>query len=280
MKRPRTRRTSRSAPNPTITLLTDFGTADQYVGVIKGVLRGICPRARVIDLSHDVKPQAIVQGSFLLWASYRYFPQGTIFLAVVDPGVGTDRKILIATTAGKTFIAPDNGLLDPILSDEKVYRAYELSAEDIDRLRSRRILPATESTTFDGRDVFAPLAAQLAAGKKPSRLGRLVGRALPAQFFSTPAESPEEGIVLHVDHFGNVVLNLRSSDASNDRLDSVEAGNRRVNSRITSYMEAPEGEPCLVVGSSGLLEISVRGESAAAALNLQVGDSVRFGWKR
>lgn len=280
MKRPRTRQTSRSASGPTITLLTDFGTADQYVGVMKGVIRGICPRARVIDLSHDVRPQAIVQGSFLLWASYRYFPRGTIFLAVVDPGVGTERKILIATTAGMTFIAPDNGLLDPVLRDGNVHRLYELGSEDLDRLRTRRLLPARHSTTFDGRDVFAPLAAHLAAGKKPSRLGRLMERALPAPLYSTPAELPGEGIILHVDHFGNVVLNLRYNDTFDDKLESVEAGSRRITRWVTSYAEAPEGEPCLVVGSSGLLEISVRGRSAASALDLHVGDSVRFGWKR
>jgi len=248
---------------------------------MKGVISALCPSARIIDLCHEVRPQAILDGAFLLWASYRYFPAGTVFLAVIDPGVGTDRKILVVKTRRHLLVAPDNGVLDFVLSEEPACRIYELDTPRIEALRRGGVLPAQHANTFDGRDVFAPLAAKLAMGARPSRLGRPATRRVSGLTLAHPDRKPTEGLVVHVDRFGNVVSNLRAEEgtALPGRLDGVELKGKKVTRWVRNYLEAPRDEVCILVGSSGLVELSVRDGSAAGALNARAGDAIGFLWR-
>ncbi|MEW5762281.1 MAG: SAM-dependent chlorinase/fluorinase [Bacillota bacterium] len=242
-----------------VILLTDFGW-DVYVGVMKGVILSICPTAQVIDLAHNIAPQNIREGAWLLLTNFRYFPEGSIFVAVVDPGVGSARKALAVATKGYYFIGPDNGLLYPAATRAGVAAIVELD------------VPEDASFTFHGRDVFAPAAARLAAGMPFSGLGKAGTFTVRLNF--TPAG--REGEVVYVDRFGNVVTNLPPLPGR--RSYTVTAiGKEEVYFKselpfFSAYADAPEDVLFLITGSGGTLELSVKNGAAAPRLGVRVAD--------
>lgn len=242
---------------PIITLLTDFGTADGYVGEMKGVLLSLAPDVRVVDITHDVPPQDVESGRLALARVWRRFPAGTVHLAVVDPGVGSARRALAVESEGRFLVGPDNGLLSPALLLGGA-RAVELS------------VPPHASATFHGRDVFAPAAAKLALGTPIDSLGGSVDDAIVRRT-PEPRRLGDGGIsgeVIAVDRFGNAITNLLSLRGGN-----VEVSGQTLPVRRT-YAEVATGCAVAVVGSSGLIELAVREGSAARELGLERGSRV------
>lgn len=244
---------------PVIGFLTDFGTTDHYVGVIKAAIAGIAPNALVVDISHAVPPQSVLAGQRLLRASVPYFPPGSILLAVVDPGVGSSRRPMALRSGGCIFVGPDNGLFTPWLPGEA---AVELTSSEFR-------LPQT-SATFHGRDVFAPAAAHLAVGVPIDRLGPALTD--PVLLQPPRPETREDGTivgeVVHVDRFGNLITNIAN----------VRGGTALFRGRelpaLSTYGMAGPGDLLALFGSEGELEIAVRDGSAAAALGAGVGEPV------
>lgn len=255
---------------PIIALLTDFGLRDHYVGTMKGVMLGICPDATLVDLNHDIPPQDIMTGALELATSYRYFPAGTIFVAVVDPGVGSSRRAIAADGGGYRFVGPDNGVLSVALGEVASPRVFELS--------DPRYARPSISRTFEGRDRFAPAAAWLASGIDVSVVGdpidAFVRLELARPIVTTAAI---EGEVLRVDRFGNLITNI-----DRPQLDAFLGGGtavvsvnaRRIPGIVGTYADVGEGDLCALVGSSDRLEISLRGGSAAASLGAWPGTAV------
>lgn len=238
---------------PPIALLTDFGLADPYVGIMKGVVAGVAPGVPVIDVTHGVPPQDVRVGALFLDAAWPHFPEGTVFVCVVDPGVGTPRRPLVASAAGRLFVGPDNGLLS--LLPRAIYR--ELAAP--------WGLP-TRSRTFHGRDLFAPAAARLAAGTDFSKAGPVVDDVVR---LSLPEARDGAGEVLWVDGYGNAVTNLPGADHGH-----VEVAGRTL-PIVRAYADVPVGTAVALTGSTGRLEVAVREGSAAAELGIAAGTSVR-----
>ena len=244
---------------PIVTLTTDFGTADHYVAAMKAAVLRACPAATLVDVTHAVPRQDVTAGAFVLERAIAAFDPGTVHLAVVDPGVGTARRLLVATVAGQTVVCPDNGLLTWAWRRNADARAAELTWR-----------PAVSSHTFHGRDVMAPVAGRLAAGEafdgppaEPVLLGLDVSPALDA------------GVIVYVDVYGNATTNVLA-----ERL--PDGGRWHVNGRDVgplrrTYADVPVGTPLALVGSSGLLEIAVRNGSAADVLGSCVGDPVTLG---
>ena len=240
-----------------ITLLTDFGTADGYVGEMKGVLLSHAPDVQLVDISHDIPPQDIERARLTVARVWRRFPEGTVHLVVVDPGVGSSRAALAVQSDGRYLVGPDNGVLSPALLAATA-RVIELP------------LPATASATFHGRDVFAPAAAALARGEPLDVLGREAAKPVIRR---TPepvrrADGGIEGEVIAVDRFGNAVTNLVGL-----RGGTVSVGGTTILVRHT-YSEVSNGDPVAVVGSTGFIEIAVRNGSAAERLGLVRGQAV------
>lgn len=254
-----------------ITLLTDFGTQDVFVGVMKGVIRSLAPDAEVIDLTHHVPPQDIHAGAFLLKTAHKYFPPGTIHLAVVDPGVGSARRPIAAQIGEFFYVCPDNGLLSYVLSEDTLTQAVILDNEQYHRPQVSR--------TFHGRDIFAPVAAHLANGVSLETLGTLID--MLATFpLSQPAASADTLIchVLATDVFGNVFLDLAEDMATEFkiRFKSIEVSGTVISSLSNSYSDVSIGEPLALFGSSGHLEIAVRDGNAREQLGIKVGDMVKI----
>ena len=256
---------------PVIALLTDFGTRDHYAGTMKGVALGICPDAAFVDISHDIAPHDVLGGALELAASYKYFPPGTIFLVVVDPGVGSSRRPLAAEAGGYRFVAPDNGVLTLVFRDAAPKRVVELT--------ERRYARPTVSRTFEGRDRFAPAAAWLAKGIDLSGLGRSLAS---WQMLSVPEAAVTEGgilgEVLRVDRFGNLVTNVDRKMferfvGAGGAIEIV-AGTHVVSAVVATYAESPPGAVCALFGSSDHLEVAVNGASAAERLQLGRGARV------
>ena len=242
-----------------ITLLTDFGHSDPYVGVMKGVIAVIAPDTRVIDLTHEVPAQDVQTGAFQLLTAYRYFPAGTIHVAVVDPGVGTERAIVAVRAGHYVFIGPDNGVLRWAVEDA----GGPISAV---RVQNRQYRLAEVSATFHGRDVMAPAAAYLAAGVRLESLGP-PSAPLAGERFPQPQNG--RGVVVHVDRFGNCVTNLPSANAA-----AVEVLGRRL-LVAPAYAAAPAARAVAVAGSAGFLEIAVNRGSAAILLGIARGTPVQ-----
>ena len=266
---------SRTRVAATIALLTDFGYRDHYVGAMKGVIASIAPDASMIDLTHGIPPQSIVAGAIALRQSWRFFPKGTIFLAVVDPGVGTARlPIAIETRAGARFVGPDNGVLSSAAEEAGITSAV--------RLESPRYRARITSSTFHGRDIFAPAAAHLAAGTPLRELGGKL-----AQITRLPLPLPEvadhgiRGEVLYVDGFGNLITNIGHSDVARLRSSfpgkevSIRIGNSAPMKILNTYGDARSGATLATFGSFELLEIAVRDGNAAQSLSCGVGDRVQ-----
>ncbi len=245
---------------PVITLTTDFGLEDAYVAAMKGVILTICPQATLVDVSHEVRPQAVRQAAYLLSTVVPYFPPGTVHLVVVDPGVGTQRRAIAVQTGRATYVAPDNGVLEMALAGDEALSAVELA-------EGHYRLPEV-SATFHGRDVFAPAAAHLACGRSLAEMGPAVP--LAEVYRLAPARQPE---VLHVDRFGNLITSYRVP-AGQARL-AVTVGGVRLAGPARTYADVEPGELLAYVGSSGYLEIAVREGSAAQRLGAGPGTPVQ-----
>ncbi len=246
-----------------IVLLTDFGHHDPFVGVMKGVIAGLAPAARVIDLCHEVPPQDVRAGAFQLRLSAPFFPKGSLFVCVVDPGVGSARKILWARTARHQFLSPDNGLLSWLT--EPVLEWREVS--------NRKLWLSQVSSTFHGRDIFAPVAAHLAGGRRPAALGPAVRPSWELTFPEARRQGPVlSGEVLAFDRFGNAITNVARAavpDAAR-----IFFGASEIGPVSASYAGKPEGSALAVFGSSGFLELAVRNGSFQARYKASLGDAV------
>src|SRR4029453_11621827 len=256
---------------PVIALLTDFGTRDHYAGTIKGVALGICPDATLVDITHEVPAHDVLAGALELAAAYRYFPPGTIFLAVVDPGVGSARSGFGAEAGEYRFVAPDNGVLTLVLDDPPAKKIVELT--------ERRYARPTVSRTFEGRDRFAPAAAWLAKGVDLGALGRPAGAVQRLDIPQPEIDSVSlGGQVLRVDRFGNLITNIdrRTFEkfAAGGAL-TIGIGDRHVSRVVSTYADAGSGELAALFGSSDPLELAVNGGSAADALGAGRGALVR-----
>jgi len=261
-----------SARAAVVTLLTDFGTADGFVGAVKGVIASIAPRATIHDITHDIAPGDIRGGALALEAAARFFPPRTVHVAVVDPGVGTARPALAIEARGQIFVGPDNGLLS--LATGTTRRVFALE--------TARFAPAQVSATFHGRDVFAPAAAKLARGIKPRRLGvrvkDVVTLSLP---LVTKTAGALTGEVIHADRFGNLTTNVTAADIATLSVRRatqfvVEVGSRGISVGLArTYGERPSGALLALIDSGGRLEIARRDGSAAALLKYRAGRRLR-----
>ena len=252
-----------------VTLTTDFGTRDWFVGTMKGVMLGINPRVGVVDLTHEVPPGDIRAGAFALRAACRFFPKGTIHVAVVDPGVGSGRRPIAVRTADYFFVGPDNGVLSWALAGERIrtIRLLENPTYCLDPV----------SNTFHGRDIFAPAAAHLSRGVPMRRLGRELPGLLRLPWPEPQRRNREiRGEIVYLDRFGNAITNLEADLVSDGRARICEViGRRKARCPLASFYGAvPAGRPVAVIGSNGLLEIAVHGGSAAAQFGLKPGDTV------
>lgn len=260
-----------------IGLLTDFGLRDGYVGVMKAVMLGIAPDARFVDLSHEVAPQDIEDGAWILGMAWRSFPEGSVLLCVVDPGVGSARRAVAVETHGRVFVGPDNGLF-----------TYPLSADPDDGAPTRCVelddpryhLPSP-SATFHGRDIFAPSAAHLAAGVPVEALGSTVDPRtlvrLPIELAAKRRGDAVVGRVAHIDHYGNLITNIGPALAElalREPASSVSLAGRAVSARASHFAAGPVGEPFFLRDSSGALAVVLRDGSAASALDVRRGDEV------
>ena len=269
-----------------ITLITDFGLSDGYVGAMKGVILSTFPQACIVDISHAIPPQDLHFAAWALYTAYGTFPEHTIHCVVVDPGVGSQRRALAVKAGSYGFVAPDNGVLSYVLGQEPLHMAVELA--------DPRFYRHPVSNTFHGRDIFAPVAAHLARGLPLAELGRPIDEPL-TWALSQPERTPEGGLVahvIHVDRFGNCVTDLCLSEEEDglivaDQLgegnDPVRVSRQQVSLRVgtvrlsqvsRTYADGSAGEPLALVGSSGHLEIALVDGSAAEVLSLGAGDSV------
>lgn len=277
----------------TIALLTDFGNDDIYVGVMKGVMRGICEDAEFIDITHAIAPQHVREAAFGLMNAYAYFPAGTIFLVIVDPGVGSTRRPIAVKAGEYVFVAPDNGVLSYTLAQMGDYHAVELTNAAYHR--------DDVSQTFHGRDVFSPVAAHLAAGVMLDEIGTALDDIihLPRPLLDVTPQAIK-GEVLHIDRFGNVISSIGklawvdgkrmtltpafTPEAAGVQIQAADAevwvNEQSVSTIQRAYSDVRRGELLALLGSSGHLEISVNQGNAAERLDLAVGDRIELKLER
>jgi S-adenosylmethionine hydrolase len=248
---------------PIITLTTDFGLTDSYVAAMKAVLLRQCPDATLIDVTHNVPRQDILCGSITLERAVDGFPPGTVHLAVVDPGVGTDRRIIITELNRSLIVCPDNGL---ITWSWRLHRGGDTAHELTWR-------PTRHSNTFHGRDIMAPVAGMLAAGERIDKFSRRIPDG-PVLFDVVPASDATRGEVIQIDHFGNATTNIPYEKLRKLAARVVRVRNRSLGRLRRTYQDVAPGKPLALIGSSGLLEIAVRDGSAADDLRIRVGDAV------
>lgn len=256
---------------PVIALITDFGTRDHYVGAMKGVGLGICPDLTFVDITHEIDPQDTLGCALELAAAYPYFPPGTIFLVVVDPGVGSTRRAIAAEAGAYRFVAPDNGVLTLALSEPMPGQVVELT--------EARYARSTSSRTFEGRDRFAPAAAWMATGVRVAALGPAL-RDWQRLDIPRPVVAADHifGEVLKVDRFGNLVSNITRrmlEDVGREGGLAVAAGGETLGRVVATYADVPPGALCALLGSSDHLEIAVRGANAAERLGLRRGAPIK-----
>jgi S-adenosylmethionine hydrolase len=272
-----------------ITLTTDFGYDDAYVAAVKGAILSINPEANIIDVSHSIKPQNILQAAFILSIAYRYFPKQTVHVAIVDPGVGSERRGIILKAPSAVFVAPDNGILSYIVDDlfanavaQSIGRS--LPNQALTEIVFKKGLEAAAITdprfwrhpvspTFHGRDIFAPVAAGLSLGISPYEFGEKINSVhiLPIPKPSVESDGSIVGRVLHIDHFGNLITNIKNNHLPGKDV-LIEVAGSHIQG-ITDYYAQKEGVMA-VVGSSGYLEVSLRDGSACDFLDATVGDEV------
>lgn len=329
-----------------ITITTDFGQYDGYVGAMKGVIYTLLPGAVVVDISHEVNPQQIHEGAFILYRAYRYFPASAVHIAVVDPGVGGSRRPIVLVTPHGTFVGPDNGIFTYVLKAEQTPiqnpelasgppwaggmwgvapnwageglpnghkepleamgiedmsdMGGDVGTEEISRGEEAVALPKAYqltnpdfwlsgvSRTFHGRDIFAPVAAHLSGGAQPERMGELISLdslvmlpLSPPRVAGSGRGTTVLGQVIHVDHFGNIITNL-TDRLLNPLLEEatsapvVEIGGQHIFGLAAAYSDVREGQPVTLIGSEGLLEISIRNANAAQRMKIRIGDPIRL----
>ena len=252
---------------PVITLTTDFGLSDHYVGTMKGVILSRCPQAVIVDITHDLPAFSILTGAYSISQAARYYPPHSIHVVVVDPGVGTARKPILVQAGNQTFIAPDNGVLALVLQQHQAATVREIT--------NRALWLEFPSQTFHGRDVFAPVAASLAAGTaKPEQVGPVL-----KAYERLPDLQPKEiepgtrlGVVLSIDHFGNIITNFHSDTSSSTFTLSVK--DEAINTVHRTFGDAPPGLLFAYHGSSGYIEIGMNQQSAAKTLGVSLGDRI------
>ncbi len=250
-----------------ITLLTDFGTSDYFVGAMKGVILSLNPEAWIVDITHEIPPQDINAAGFNLFACYKNFPRQTIHLSVVDPGVGSERRAILAVTDEYYFIAPDNGLLSFIYAAEENTKVFELNKE--------RFFRKEVSRTFHGRDIFAPAAAWLSRGVLPEELGDRITDHVRFEFRLPQkiAENTVQGEILHIDRFGNCVTNFDKQLLPENF--HLEIRGNKVTRLQNFYAEAEDKNKLFMLfGSAGLLEVSAFRDSAAEIMDVEAGERV------
>lgn len=274
-----------------ITLTTDFGVDDAYVATMKGVILSINPGANIVDITHSIEPQNIRQAAFILDYSYRYFPKKTVHVAIVDPGVGSERRGIVLKTPSALFVAPDNGVLSYVInelsSNEDLTVQYSKDQDLVTLGNGFEAIAITEprfwrhpvSTTFHGRDIFAPVAAALSLDISPYELGEKI---TSLQIFPIPKPFVDyqgnlAGNVLYVDHFGNLITNIKKSDLPGKDI-LIEAAGHSIQG-ITNYYAEGEGLMA-IIGSSGYLEISLKNGNAADFLNIGIGDEIKVTLER
>jgi hypothetical protein len=250
-------------PRGPITLTTDFGTSDHFVGTMKGVILAIAPRVQIVDVTHEIPPFSVQEGAFAIAQAWRYFPRGSIHVVVVDPGVGSARRAILCEAEGHFFIAPDNGVLSMV---------YDRTRHKVRQIANPKLMLKTISKTFHGRDVFAPAAAHLAAGVAPARFGKPVHDAIRHPLL-TPvplSASVFQGSVLKIDRFGNLITNFHIDDFPEfyTRPFALRIGRKRIEALARTYAETKQGDLFAIVGSSGYLEIAVNQGSAAQRLGV------------
>jgi S-adenosylmethionine hydrolase len=253
-----------------IALLTDFGVRDYFVGAMKGAILSINADAKIVDITHEVPPQDVKTAAFTLQACYANFPEKTIFVAVVDPGVGSNRKAILVETEKYFFIAPDNGLLSFVFD----------ARASIFELTNKKYFAENISRTFHGRDVFAPVAAHLSNGVKPNEFGKQT-----KDFIRFEAPAPRkvsadkiEAEIIHVDRFGNLITNLKAEDLPENF--SVEINGKKIDKQQNFYAEAEPGELFMIWGSAGFLEIAAAQNSAAEILDAKAGQGIEVKSKK
>ena len=261
-----------------ITLTTDFGLADEYVGVMKGVIFGLAPATQIIDLSHGIEPQNIVQAACVIENGSRYFPENTVHIVVVDPGVGGPRKLVLVGARNQLFLAPDNGVLSLLLAPDEFQFAHAITNEDLYR--------KPVSRTFHGRDILAPVAVHLATGIPVEKVGPRVERKELKLIDLAPCLSEDgkviTGKVIQIDRFGNLLTNIDRQIAQQIGTDNpdvevtVTIGNRRINRIATCYENVPPGEVLALFGSRNSLEIAINQGNAKKHLGIATGEIVQL----
>jgi len=258
---------------PIITLLSDFGLRDPYVAEMKAVILSICRETSIIDISHEVEKFNIRMGAFILAQAARYFPEGTIHVAVVDPGVGTERRPIIVETKRSLYVGPDNGVLILAAQNESIKCIWEIS--------NPKYMLKNISRTFHGRDIFSPVAAYLAKGVKPSEFGPEIHDPVKPSFVSPKIKKGViSGEIIHIDGFGNLITNIAQKDLKaaciyEGEFLSVQLGSEQLKLKVcSSYGEVPINTPLSIIGGTGFLEISVNQGNASKIFNAKVGTSV------
>lgn len=282
-----------------ITLLTDFGNQDAYIGIMKGVIAGINPFANIVDICHNIPPQDVFTGAYLLYTSYKYFPRKTIHVAVIDPGVGSRRDIVCVETEDYFFLAPDNGILSFVVQNEKPKRIVRVT-------NSKYFLPLP-SNTFHGRDIFSPVAAHLSLGLKTQQLGVKINH-LKQLYIPTPVLKKTgviEGHIIYIDRFGNLITNIteeyiahfkrkmgirnqrpearfRKSETFKKTLEEntpavkTTIGKKSIWGFCTTYADVKAGAPLVLPGSAGFLEVSINQGNAQKYFKVERGDKIRI----
>jgi S-adenosylmethionine hydrolase len=252
-----------------ITLTTDFGLSDPFVGTMKGVILAIAPSASIVDITHDINSYDVMEGAFILDGAYRYFPEGTIHVVIVDPGVGSARRPIAMATQGHIFVAPDNGILSFVLDSDP--RPTGTSAYHI---TNRSLFNSQISNTFHGRDIFAPVAAHLARGAPIDSVGPLIvdykKKLVPKPRLIRP--DTLLGTALRVDKFGNIITNIRPESLKGDF--AIRVAGLEIRRRVSNYAEADQGEFFAIEGSSGYIELALNQGSAAERLNVGRGAEI------
>jgi S-adenosylmethionine hydrolase len=252
----------------TITLTTDFGLSDPYVGIMKGVILSINPAAKVIDISHLIKAGSVLQAAGIIQESYTFFPKGTVHVAVVDPGVGTERRLILLETERYLFVGPDNGIFWPIIVAHPDIKVIHLT-------ENKYFLPNI-THTFHGRDIFAPVAAHLSRGVDPREMGHFIRDPVPLKV-PRPKQTGQvlSGQIIRVDHFGNLITNILQKDLdqfSGSAIPVIKIGDLVIEGVSQTYADASAGETLAMIGSSGLLEIAVNLGRACDRLGLNLED--------
>ncbi len=258
-----------------ITLLTDFGETDYFVPSMKGVVLGINPQVRLVDLTHRIPPHGIEQAAFFLKSCYQYYPDGTVHVVVVDPAVGSDRRALLVSTARYFFLAPDNGVLSYIFKEE--------ASVEVRAIENKQYRLDSAGTTFDGRDLFAPSAAWLTKGQMPGSYGRLIH-----DYVILPDDPPKmhqqvlQGRIKYIDHFGNAITDITPIEMETFRsvtkqeCAGLTVGDIRIKGLKTYYGEGATGLPEMLINSNGHLEIFIKQGCAADRCGLHVGQNVEL----